>query len=173
MLDVARFFETAARRRSNRSNPLTSPPKTTVVETRSNHRLTGKLTGVFKAFHGGRETLWRREIGPTSAAFLMRFGSSPVTRTYNLLVRSQAKRGCWRPPEASGPQAFGAALAARDHLRQLEASAVSIDFDQLPELLVLVADEFDQLLVRKEALVDAHRPRPVVRLRIVDGHIDL
>src|SRR5262245_27266541 len=49
----------------------------------------------------------------------------------------------------------------------------SVDLDLSPELLILVADELDRLLVRHDALVDAHRERLRQRLRIVNGHIDL
>src|SRR6186997_2455669 len=48
----------------------------------------------------------------------------------------------------------------------------SVHLDLPPELLVLVADEFDRLLVRHHALVDAHRERLGERLRILDRHID-
>src|SRR4030095_369239 len=48
-----------------------------------------------------------------------------------------------------------------------------IDLDATPELLVLVADELDQLLIGQIALIDPDGPRFRVRLRIVDSYVDL
>src|SRR6185503_21309737 len=52
-------------------------------------------------------------------------------------------------------------------------SSFLVDFDSATELLILVADELDELAVRHDALIDAHRPRLRVRLRIVHGHVNL
>src|SRR5688572_26565275 len=63
--------------------------------------------------------------------------------------------------------------------RQRRAPAVfscpapSVDLDLLPELLVLVADELDQLFIGQKALIDADGPRLRIRLRIFDRQIDL
>src|SRR5690606_13653458 len=48
-----------------------------------------------------------------------------------------------------------------------------IQLDPTAELLVLVADELDELLIGQEPLIDAHRPRFRVRLRIDDREVDL
>jgi hypothetical protein len=50
-----------------------------------------------------------------------------------------------------------------------QADRLLVDLDSPPELLILVADELDQLLVRKNALIDAHRPRSRVGFRVLDG----
>src|SRR5690349_16686630 len=50
---------------------------------------------------------------------------------------------------------------------------VALDFDAATELLVLVADELDHFLIRRDALVDAHRERLGVRLRILDRDVHL
>jgi hypothetical protein len=52
------------------------------------------------------------------------------------------------------------------------ACASSIQLNPAAELLVLVADELDQLLVGQEPLIDTNRPRPRIRLRIDDGEVD-
>ena len=52
-------------------------------------------------------------------------------------------------------------------------SFASIDFDHLSELLILVADEFDQFFLRPDSEINAHGPRLRVRLRVVDRQIDL
>ena len=43
----------------------------------------------------------------------------------------------------------------------------------LRRLLVLVADELDELLIGDEPVVDAHRPRPRVGLGVLDGDVEL
>src|SRR5215472_7683282 len=48
----------------------------------------------------------------------------------------------------------------------------SVDFHAPPELLVLVADELDELVVRRDLLIDAQRQRFRVRLRIVERDVD-
>src|SRR5262245_12755861 len=48
-----------------------------------------------------------------------------------------------------------------------------VDLDAAAELLVLVADELDQLLVGQVALIDPHRPWLGVRLGVLDRHVDL
>ena len=48
-----------------------------------------------------------------------------------------------------------------------------MELDAAAELLVLVADELDQLLVGHQPLIDAHRPWLRVRLGILDRQIDL
>src|SRR5262249_55551261 len=52
------------------------------------------------------------------------------------------------------------------------SSALFLTLQKRVELLVLVADEFNQIGVRHEPLVDTHRPWPCVRLRIVNRHVD-
>src|SRR4051812_23000545 len=46
-----------------------------------------------------------------------------------------------------------------------------VDFDALPELLVLIADEFDRFLIDKP-LIDAYGERLGIRLRVFDLHVD-
>src|SRR5262252_8555276 len=50
---------------------------------------------------------------------------------------------------------------------------VALDFDATAELLVLVADELDHLLIRRDALIDAYGERLRVRLRIFDRDVHL
>src|SRR5580658_1346931 len=49
----------------------------------------------------------------------------------------------------------------------------SIALDVLPELLVLVALEFDEILVDDEALIDSDGPRLRIRLGIFERQVDL
>src|SRR5690606_25896236 len=64
-------------------------------------------------------------------------------------------------------------VAAPNRRRALFASEypgialLLIQLNPAAELLVLVADELDQLLIRQEPLIDPHRPRLRVGLRIV------
>src|SRR5580765_4345394 len=53
------------------------------------------------------------------------------------------------------------------------ASSLLVDLDLSSELLILVADELDQLRVGQDLLVDPDGKRLGVRLRIVDGDVDL
>ena len=53
------------------------------------------------------------------------------------------------------------------------ATSRSVDLDTLPKLLILVADELDQLVVRLDALIDANGPWLRVRLRVLEGEVDL
>src|SRR5205823_10523772 len=48
-----------------------------------------------------------------------------------------------------------------------------VHFDAAAELLVLVADELDHFLIGRNALVDAHRERLRVRLRIFHRDVHL
>src|SRR5678815_1160687 len=61
----------------------------------------------------------------------------------------------------------------REGVRPLHGSSQSVDLDATTELLVLVTDEFDQLLIRQVSLIDAHGPWLGVGLRILEGRVDL
>jgi len=51
----------------------------------------------------------------------------------------------------------------------IATSSLLVDFDAAPELLVLVADVFDQFLIGGQTLIDTHREGMRVRLRIGDA----
>src|SRR3954451_2357900 len=48
----------------------------------------------------------------------------------------------------------------------------SVELDAPPELLILVADELDDLVVWRDLLVDAERDRPGVGLGVLEGDVD-
>src|SRR5262245_53832069 len=48
-----------------------------------------------------------------------------------------------------------------------------VDLDTAPELIVLVANELDQLLIRQKALINAKRKRFGVSLGVFDRNVDL
>src|SRR6185503_3377643 len=48
-----------------------------------------------------------------------------------------------------------------------------VQLNSAAELLIFVAYELDQFLIRQQPLIDAHRPRLGVRLRIFDREVDL
>src|SRR4030095_14824404 len=52
------------------------------------------------------------------------------------------------------------------------ASSGSIDLYAPPELLVLVADELDNLIVRRDLLIDANRKWSRVGLRVGERYVD-
>jgi len=55
----------------------------------------------------------------------------------------------------------------------MPAEALAASLDVLPELLVLIAFEFDEVLVDDEPLIDSNSPRLRICLGIVDRHVDL
>src|SRR6185503_12905014 len=68
--------------------------------------------------------------------------------------RSAAPRPVHRPP------------------RGKDTARGSIDFDSAAELLILTTDEFNDLVVRRDLLIDSDCERLRIRLGIVERHID-
>src|SRR5215470_4196396 len=90
---------------------------------------------------------------------------SLLAASHSLLTDSA--RACAEPQvEISQPR------AARSQ-KQEASSETSVDLHPPAKLLVLVADELDELGVRHDLLVDANRERFRVRLRIVNRDVDL
>src|SRR5580700_2739714 len=90
-----------------------------------------------------------------------------------------------RPLKSAAHRSFGRADQFRDVIGDSMRALVcdwatnglrlvaSVDFDAATELLVLVANEFDQFLIGRKAFIDTHRERVRVRLRIGEGQVDL
>src|SRR5688572_7370458 len=87
-----------------------------------------------------------------------------------------SRPGRLRPGRARGKGTVARKVgpSARAHAREGRGPASRLLLDQvLRRLLVFVADELDQLLLRVEAPVHTHRERLRVGFRILDRHVDL
>src|SRR5688572_13457810 len=88
------------------------------------------------------------------------------------MSRSNSAANEWcaeaEPVESNTPAAAIVRMEARFIQGSLESGIV-----MLRGLLVLVADELDELLIDRQLVAHADRERLRVGLRVVDGHVDL